>query len=122
MGVKMMLDFIEQMWGDFVFSGMTIPIICYAFASCFKLILISKVARNKYTNLIPLFCMIIGAILMILIKDFLPVFLYMKTRIYIGMVLGLSATGIHQLFKRVKRFFTMKKIEENYREVPKKNK
>lgn len=118
MGVKMMNDFLMQLWGDFVFSGITVPIICYAFSACLKMILTSKIKRNKYTNLIPLFSMIIGAILMLLIRDFLPVLHLTKTRIYMGMILGLSATGIHQLFKRIKRFFVIKKIEEEYEEVP----
>lgn len=114
----MMNDFLMQLWGDFVFSGITVPIICYAFSACLKMILTSKIKRNKYTNLIPLFSMIIGAILMLLIRDFLPVLHLTKTRIYMGMILGLSATGIHQLFKRIKRFFVIKKIEEEYEEVP----
>lgn len=114
----MMNDFLMQLWGDFVFSGITVPIICYVFSACLKMILTSKIKRNKYTNLIPLFSMIIGAILMLLIRDFLPVLHLTKTRIYMGMILGLSATGIHQLFKRIKRFFVIKKIEEEYEEVP----
>ena len=118
MGVKMMNDFFMQLWGDFIFSGISVPIICYAFDSCFKMLLVSKVARNKYTNLIPLFCMILGAIIMVSIHDFLPVLHLTKTRIYMGMVLGLSATGINQFFKRIKRFFAVKKIEKNFKEIP----
>lgn len=114
----MMNDFLMQLWRDFVFSGITVPIICYAFSACFKMILTAKIKTNKYTNLIPLFSMIIGAILMLLIRDFLPVLHLVKTRIYMGMVLGLSATGIHQLFKRIKRFLAVKKFEKNYKEIP----
>lgn len=114
----MMNDILMQLWGDFVFSGVTVPIICYAFSACLKMILTSKVKKNKYTNLIPLFSMIIGAILMLSIRDFLPVLHLIKTRIYMGMILGLSATGIHQLFKRIKRFFVIKKIEKDYKEIP----
>ena len=113
-----MNDFFMQLWGDFVFSGITVPIICYAFSACFKMILTSKIKTNKYTNLIPLFSMVIGAILMVLIRDFLPVLHLIKTRIYMGMILGLSATGIHQFFKRLKRFFAVNKIEKGYKEIP----
>lgn len=114
----MMNSFLIQLWEDFVFSGIAIPIICYAFASCLKVILTSKIARNRYTNLIPLFSMVIGAIIMLIVHDFLPVLHFAKTRIYMGMVLGLSATGIHQFFKRIKRFFAVRKIEKNHKEIP----
>ena len=117
MGVKMMNDILQTIWGDFVFSGISIPIICFAFSMCLKYILTAKIARNKFTNLIPLFSMILGAIIMVLVHDFLPVLHFTKTRIYMGMVLGLSATGIHQVGKRLKRFFAVKKIEKNYKEI-----
>lgn len=107
-----MEEFLTMAWGDFVFSAISVPIICYAFCFCLKQILVSKVAKNRYTNLIPLFSMIIGVIIMLAVKDFLPVLRLTKTRIYMGMVLGLSATGIHQFFKRMKHFFEMRKIEK----------
>lgn len=108
-----MNDFLLKIWGDLVFSGIAIPIICYTFSSCIRTILLSKIAKNKYTNLIPLFSMIIGAILMVSVHDFLPVLRLVTTRIYMGIILGLSATGMHQLIKRLKRFFSVKNIEKN---------
>ena len=81
-----MEEFLTMAWGDFVFSAISVPIICYAFCFCLKQILVSKVAKNRYTNLIPLFSMIIGVIIMLAVKDFLPVLRLTKTRIYMGMV------------------------------------
>ena len=49
-----MEEFLSMVWGDFVFSAISVPIICYAFCFCLKQILVSKVAKNRYTNLIQL--------------------------------------------------------------------
>lgn len=107
-----MINILISIWDSLVRLAMLIPIVCYSFSFVFRQFLTSKVMKNKYTNLIPLFSMIIGIVIMFSMKMFLPKIDGTVDRLVLGAIFGLSSTGFHQLIKRMKSFVTMTKFEK----------
>ncbi len=92
--------------------GLIVPIICYSFSYCIRKILTCKIAKNRYTKIIPLFTMLLGMFIMGSCNYFVPFAKHMIDRIILGALFGLSATGAHQLKKKIRLFFIMNKIEK----------
>ncbi len=91
--------------------GLIVPIICYAFSYCVRKILTCKIAKNRYTKIIPLFTMLLGMLIMGTCECFVPFAKHFIDRIIFGALFGLSATGVHQLKKKIRLFFIMNDID-----------
>ena len=109
-------EILISIWDSLVRLAMLIPIVCYSFSFVFRKFLTVKVVKNKYTNLIPLFSMMIGALIMFSMRMFLPKIDSTVDRIILGGLLGLSATGFHQMIRRLKSFFLMSQFEKKSKE------
>ncbi len=97
--------------------GIAIPFISYAFCYLINAILTIKIKRNKYTCFLPLLAGIIGIILAVPDNVFLPEFRLWQTKAVLGFFLGISATGLHQLKKRIKMYMQIRKLEKSEQKV-----
>lgn len=96
------------------YFGLIIPILCYVFSYCLRKILTCKVAKNRYTNLIPLFSVFLGILIITICEYVIPSINEPLSRIIVGVLFGLSATGMHQLKKRLKLFFILKELDKKH--------
>lgn len=95
--------------------GLIVPIICYAFSYCLREILTCKIAKNRFTKIIPLFTMVLGMLVMGTCEYFVPFARHFIDRVILGALFGLSATGFHQLKKKIRLFFIMNDIDKRNR-------